>query len=73
MYQKLVIVKDVKENNVGQYILTLIPAKEYDAVHNSQVCNDFINCVDKGTFTGIAIYSMVHSSMIARINTYKMV
>lgn len=71
VYQKLVIVKDVKENNVGQYILTLIPAKEYDAVHNSQVCNDFINCVDKGTFTGIAIYSMVHSSMIARINTYK--
>lgn len=71
VYQKLIIVKDVKENNIGQYILTLIPAKEYDAVYNSQVCNDFINCADKGKFTGVAIYSMVHSNMIARINTYK--
>ncbi len=71
VYQKLVVVKNVKENNIGQYILTLIPAKGYDTVYSNRVCMDFLNCADKGKFTGVVIYSMVNSNTIARVNTYK--
>ena len=71
VYQKLVIVKDVKSNRMDQYILTLIPSQLYDSRNGSQTCNNFINCADKGGFTGVALYSCVYSQVTARISTYK--
>lgn len=71
VYQKLVIVKDVKSNRMDQYILTLIPSKLYDNRNGVQTCNNFINCADKGGFTGVALYSCVYSQVTARISTYK--
>ena len=71
LYQKLVIVKDVKSNRMDQYILTLIPSQLYDSRNGSQTCNNFINCADKGGFTGVALYSCVYSQVTARISTYK--
>ena len=71
VYQKLVIVKDIKSNRMDQYILTLIPSKLYDSRNGAQTCNNFINCADKGGFTGIALYSCVYSQVTARISTFK--
>ena len=71
VYQKLVIVKDVKSNRMDQYILTLIPSQLYDSRNGVQTCNNFINCADKGGFTGVALYSCVYSQVTARISTYK--
>ena len=71
VYQKLVIVKDVKSNRMDQYILTLIPSKLYDSRNGVQTCNNFINCADKGGFTGVALYSCVYSQVTARISTFK--
>ncbi len=71
VYQKLVIVKDVKSNRMDQYILTLIPSKLYDNRNGVQTCNNFINCADKGGFTGVALYSCVYSQVTARISTFK--
>lgn len=71
VYQKLVIVKDVKSNRMDQYILTLIPSKLYDSRNGAQTCSNFINCADKGGFTGIALYSCVYSQVTARISTFK--
>lgn len=71
VYQKLVIVKDVKSNRMDQYILTLIPSQLYDSRNGSQTCNNYINCADKGGFTGVALYSCVYSQVTARISTYK--
>lgn len=71
VYQKLVIVKDVKSNRMDQYILTLIPSQLYDSRNGSQTCNNFINCADKGGFTGVALYSCVYSQVTARISTFK--
>lgn len=71
VYQKLVIVKDVKSNRMDQYILTLIPSKLYDSRSGAQTCNNFINCADKGGFTGVALYSCVYSQVTARISTFK--
>ena len=71
VYQKLVIVKDVKSKELSQYILTLIPSKTCDNKYGPRLCTDFINCADKGGFTGVAIYSCVNSNMTARVSKYK--
>ena len=71
MYQKLIIVKDVKSERMSQYILTLIPSKAYDARYGSSVCDRFITRSDKGGFSGVAVYSCVYSAYTARVDTYK--
>ena len=71
VYQKLIIVKDVKSDRMSQYILTLIPSKAYDARYGSSVCDRFITRSDKGGFSGIAVYSCVYSAYTARVDTYK--
>ena len=71
VYQKLVIVKDVKSERMSQYILTLIPSKAYDARYGSSVCDRFITRSDKGGFSGVAVYSCVYSAYTARVDTYK--
>lgn len=71
VYQKLLIVKDVKNTRMSQYILTLIPSKSYDNRNGAQTCTNFINCADKGGFTGVAIYSCVYSQITARVSIYK--
>ena len=71
VYQKLIIVKDVKSDRMSQYILTLIPSKAYDARYGSSVCGRFITRSDKGGFSGIAVYSCVYSAYTARVDTYK--
>ena len=71
VYQKLIIVKDVKSDRMSQYILTLIPSKAYDARYGSSVCSRFITRSDKGGFSGIAVYSCVYSAYTARVDTYK--
>lgn len=69
-YQKLIIVKDSKTGFLGQYILTLIPSKECNVRYKKEICDRFINCSDKGQFTGIAIYSNPLNNMIVRANRY---
>lgn len=71
VYQKLIMVKDLESKSIGQYVLTLVPTKEYDSKYRSGVCDEFLNCANKGQFTGIAIYTIVNSNVIARVNTYK--
>lgn len=71
VYQKLIIVKDVKSERMSQYILTLIPSKAYDAHYGSSVCDHFITRSDKSGFSGVAVYSCVYSAYTARVDTYK--
>lgn len=70
VYQKLIIVKDTKSGDLGQYILTLIPDREYYAKYKKEVCNQFINCSDKGKFSGVAIYTVPNLNMIIRASRY---
>lgn len=70
VYQKLIIVKDMTTNSLGQYILTLIPDKDYEAKYKKQICEKFINCADKGGFSGIAIYTIPQLDLIIRVNHY---
>lgn len=56
--QKLLVVKDLKTDSLGSYILTLIPDPSYTARHrDADLCEIFLNTGDKGEFSGIAIYT----------------
>lgn len=70
VYQKLIIVKDIQTDQLGQYILTLIPDKDYEDKYKKRICDRFINCKDKADFTGIAIYTIPNLDLIIRANHY---
>ncbi|WP_294616108.1 hypothetical protein [uncultured Bacteroides sp.] len=71
VYQKLVIVKNQSTGNMGTYILNLIPTAEYDKKYLKQVGNRFVNCADKGGFSGIAFYTIPNLDRILRVNYYE--
>ena len=51
--------------------MNLIPDAEYDKKYLKKVGDRFINCADKGGFSGIAFYTMPNLDMILRVNYYK--
>lgn len=69
--QKLIVVKDIQRNKKSQYILTLIPDKEYYAKNKGDISDKFLNSGDKGEFSGIAIYYSVYRGKTYRVNKYK--
>lgn len=69
--QKMVIVKDLKTNVIELYILTLIPNREYYAKYKNDIGERFINCGDKGEFSGIAIYTQQSTNRMARVSRYE--
>lgn len=68
--QKMIIVKDMRTGTLGLYILTLIPDRECNAKYKENVCDCFINCGDKGEFSGIAIYTQQSTNRMARASRY---
>lgn len=70
--QKLVVVKDLKTDSLGSYILTLIPDPSYTARHRDvDLCETFLNTGDKGEFSGIAIYTESSWGILVRVNRYR--
>ena len=71
VYQKLVILKDLKDNRMSQYVLSLIPVKSYELQKGEQIPELFTTRGDKGGFSGIAIYSCLYTGVTARVDTYR--
>lgn len=71
VYQKLIVVKNQSTGNFGTYILNLIPDAQYDKKNLKAVANRFINCADKGGFSGIAFYTIPNLNRIIRVNRYE--
>lgn len=71
VYQKLVILKDLKDNRMSQYVLSLIPFKSYELQKGEQIPELFTTRGDKGGFSGIAIYSCLYTGVTARVDTYR--
>lgn len=71
VYQKLVIVKDIENKRLSQYILSLIPSKGYETKYKSDILQNFTTCGDKTGFTGLAVYSCLYTRQIARVDTYE--
>lgn len=70
VYQKLVILKDLNDGMMSQYILSLIPSKSYELQKGKQIPELFTTRGDKGGFSGIAIYSCLYTGVTARVDTY---
>ena len=71
VYQKLVVVKNRKSGKMTSYILTLIPDKDYEKKYKHQVEDRFINCADKGDFSGTVFYSVPNLNIILCVSRYK--
>ncbi|WP_195460410.1 hypothetical protein [Alistipes sp. D31t1_170403_E11] len=69
VYQKLIVVKDIKTDMISSYILTLIP--DTKNANEKDILSQFLNCTNKGAFSGLAIYSLPQSNMLVRINKYE--
>lgn len=70
VYQKLVILKNLNDGMMSQYILSLIPSKSYELQKGKQILELFTTRGDKGGFSGIAIYSCLFTGVTARVDTY---
>lgn len=70
VYQKLVILKNLNDGMMSQYILSLIPSKSYELQKGKQIPELFTTRGDKGGFSGIAIYSCLYTGVTARVDTY---
>lgn len=72
IYQKLIIVKkydnSVVDAPIGQYILTLIPDKEYASRHRGHVVERFVNAGSKNGYSGLAVYFL--NGIPVRLNKY---
>ena len=69
--QKLVVVKCKEGLTTSQYLLTLITDRDYYAENKGNISNKFLHSGDKGTFSGIALYSYVESGLAVNLEKYK--
>lgn len=69
--QKLVVVKNLDTGRMSQYILSLIPTRSLAPRSGRQLCDAFVNCGDKGGFSGLAVYTCVYSSVVACVSRYE--
>ena len=70
VYQKLLVLKNVRTESLGQYILTLIPDVAYEKLYAGKVADRFINAGEIGDFSGLAIYTIPSLDLIVRANRY---
>lgn len=70
VYQKLIIVKDIRNQTVGQYLLSLIPDKRYETKFKQSIEKKFISCGEKNGFSGIAIYSIPQFKATFKVEIY---
>ena len=71
MMQKLVVVKNLRTNQLGAYVATLIPDRDYALSRKEMSAMDFTNYGDYGNFSGRIIYSLPLSTVPLRVNLYR--
>ena len=69
--QQLLVVKGKQNNQIAQYVLTLIPDRAYYSKNKGDISDKFLHAGDKGGFSGIAIYSRIENSSPIKINRYR--
>ena len=66
--QKLIVVKGRESGDMAQYIMSIIPDKEFAAKHKGDISNLFLNANDRGRFSGIVLYT--HHGIPVTVNKY---
>ncbi len=70
MEQRLVVVKGRRNENISQYILTLIPDKSYYAKNKNGISRKFLHAGDKSDFSGVALYHCPQRSILISVARY---
>lgn len=70
LLQKLIVVKDLRSNNLGAYVVTIIPDKDYALTRKHISAMDFPNFGTYGNFSGLIIYSLPLSTIPVRVNRH---
>jgi len=71
LLQKLIVVKDLRTDNMGTYVVTIIPDKYYALSKEKMSAMDFPNYGDYGNFSGRIIYSLPLSTVPMRVDLYR--
>ncbi len=66
--QKLIVVKGRESGDMAQYIMSIIPDKEFAAKHKGDISDLFLNANDRGRFSGIVLYT--HHGIPVTVNKY---
>lgn len=66
--QKLIIVEGRESGNMTQYLMSIIPDKEFAAKNKGDISNLFLNANDRGRFSGIVLYT--HHGIPVTVNKY---
>lgn len=66
--QKLVIVKNLETCDMAQYIMSIIPDKDFGTKHKGDISNIILSANDKGKFSGIILYT--HNGTPVTVNRY---
>lgn len=70
IFQKLIVVKDDRNQQMAQYILTLIPDGDCYKKYGRNVVDKFLNTKDRGSYSGVVIYSIPGFNIPIRVNKY---
>lgn len=70
IFQKLIVVKDDRSQQMAQYILTLIPDGDCYKKYGRNVVDKFLNTKDRGSYSGVVIYSIPGFNIPIRVNKY---
>ena len=62
---KLIAVKEFQTGESQAYIRTAIPDEDYDNTTTEKTCDLSLNCGDRGTFSGLELYSTLDGHLVA--------
>lgn len=68
--QKLIVMKGRHTEEMTQYLLTLIPDKDYYRSHKGNISNNFHHTGEKNGYSGLAVYTHVFTSKIMAVGKY---
>lgn len=68
--QKLIVMKSRHTGRAAQYLLTLIPDKDYYRSHKGNISNNFHHTGEKNGYSGLVVYTHVVTSKIMAVGKY---
>lgn len=69
--QKILIVKDKKNETLQWYVMSLIPDEDYFINHKGNLADNFMNIGDHGQYSGLVIYHQIDCQIPIRVDKYK--
>lgn len=69
--QKILIVKDKKNETLQWYVMSLIPDEDYFISNKGNLADSFMNIGDHSQYSGLVIYHQIDCQIPIRVDKYK--